>query len=510
MPDHPSTALRADPANGNHRRAALIIIGAALVARLLLAAEFPLIADEAYAVVVSRQPALSYFDHPMLGFGFARLSAWLFGSESSLVVRLPNVLFGAASGWLLFLLTRRAFGSQAAVWAVAWFSVAPFFLVSSGHFAVPDGPLNFFLLLTLWFVFTDLLGDGKPVLWRWLLAGAALGLAVLSKYTAALFGVSAVLVLLASLRGRRLLATPAPWLTGAVAALFLAPIIIWNAQNDWVSLGFQSGRAVGGGFDPLRFLFVQLGQAGFLLPWVWAVAVFVMLRAAIQPRVPAERIFAILALVPVVVFDIIAMFGRETLPHWAMPGFLFSFPLIGLWCADFAERRAGALRGVFAVSAVLVIALGITGVLQARNAAPSRALGLPEGAEFDWTFLDWDALQADFAERGIAGDADAFIVPASWLIGAKAGHALGPEMPIATPLADPRHFAFQHDDRLDARGEGYAITAAWPRGAETAEADLKRSAEAGYRLAGDSWRIAEMRGGRPSFIIIVQPVAPRD
>lgn len=491
-----------------HVRGVLALIILFLAIRLGLSAQLPLIADEAYAVVVSRIPSLSYFDHPLLSFDFARMAAWLFGSEASFIVRLPHVLFGSLSAWLLFAVTRRAFGAAAGFWAVAWYSVAPFFLVSAGHFVVPDGPLNFFLLLTLWLVLPDLLDERRPDWRRWLLAGATLGLAALSKYTAALFGLGAAVVLLTSARGRRILASPGPWAAGIVALLCLAPIVIWNAQNGWASFGFQSGRAIGGGFNPLNFLGVQLGQAGFLLPWTWAIAIYLIARGLFWPRLAAERMFAILAAIPVVLFDIIAMFGREILPHWSMPGFLFAFPLLGFWCASMTAKHPKLIKGTFAASGVLVIALALAAALQIRTAAITRALDLAERSDFDWTFLAWDALRDDFARRGIIGGGDAFIVPGAWLIAGKAGYALGPSVPIAEPLVDPRHFAFQHDSRLNGRMEGYALSAAWPDDADTADADLKRLAQARYRLSGESWRVVQQRGGKPSFVVIVQPVSP--
>ncbi len=509
MPSSHSSEAAATGSENRYERAALIVISVFLAIRLALSAQLPLIADEAYAVVVSRIPSLSYFDHPVLGFGFARAAASLFGSETSFVVRLPHVLLGSASAWLIFLVTRRAFGSAAGFWALAWYSVAPFVFVSSGHFVVPDGPLNFFLLLTLWLVLPDLVEDRKPDLTRWLMTGLALGLALLSKYTAVLFGAGAALLLISNARGRHLLATPAPWAAGMVALLCLAPIVIWNAQNGWASFGFQSGRAVGGDFNPANFLAIQLGQAAFLLPWTWLAAIVLLLRGLVSPRTPAERIFAILAIVPIVVFDVIAMFGREILPHWAMPGFLFAFPLVGAWSARFATRLPRTIRTAWSLSAILLIALALGVVVQAKNAALTRALGLGERADLDWTFLDWEALRDDFTARNVLHDQDSFIVPVSWLAGAKAGYALGPSIPVAEPLADPRHFAFQHDARLDGRTSGYALIAAWPSDADIAEAEIKRLAESRYRLTGDSWRVDKVRGGRPSFVVIVQPVTPR-
>jgi 4-amino-4-deoxy-L-arabinose transferase-like glycosyltransferase len=492
------------PKRSAERRAAVLIL-VFLALRLALSSIFPLIADEAYAVVVSRYPTLSYFDHPPLGFDFARAAAWLFGSEAAFVVRLPHVLLGSASAWLIFLVTRRAFGAEAAFWAVAWYSVAPFFFISSGHFVVPDGPLNFFLLMTLWLVLPDLLEDRKPDTRRWLLAGLTLGAALLSKYTAVLFGVAAFILLLWLPRGRRVLASPGPWIALVIAALCLTPVLIWNIQNGWASFGFQSDRAFGGVLNPANFLAVQLGQAGYLLPWTWAVALFMVARGIIRPRMPAEHIFAVLAALPIALFDVVSILGSEILPHWAMPGFLFAFPLVGLWCSTMRHVLPAAIRRLFAGSAIAVPVLAVLVVLQTNQALLTRALGLPS-VGFDWTILRWDALADDFAQRGILADEQAYLVPASWLVGGKAGYDLGPSLPVASPVTDPRHFAFVDDPRLPGRTKGYAIIAVWPGGSEAGLSDLDKVLAGRYRRNGAPWTVRQNVGGASAFEIVVLPV----
>lgn len=501
----PSAVEESFPKGSAERRAAILIL-VFLVLRLAVSTFFPLIADEAYAVVVSRYPTLSYFDHPPLGFNFARASAWLFGSEASFVVRLPHVLLGSAAAWLLFLVTRRAFGADAAFWAVTWYSVAPFFFISGGHFVIPDGPLNFFLLLTLWLVLPDLIEDRKPHTRRWLLAGLALGAALLSKYTAVLLGGAAFILLLWLPRGRRVLASPGPWLALALAALCLAPVLIWNLQNDWASFGFQSRRAFAGALNPGNFLAVQLGQAGFVLPWTWAIALFTIAIGVIRPRMPAERIFAVLAAVPILLFDAVSVLSTEILPHWSMPGFLFAFPLVGLWCARMRQRLPRAIPRFAMGSAIAVPVLALLAVLQTNQALLTRAAGLP-GVGFDWTVLAWDALARDFEARGILADQNAFLVPASWIAGGKAGYDIGPALPVAAPVADARHFNFMHDPRLPGRTRGYVVAAAWPGDTGPAlELAQMLLARRGYAQAGEPWIVVQQLGGVPAFEIVVVPV----
>lgn len=497
----------AEDRDGAFTRATLVLVLLFLALRLVLAIWLPLIADEAYGVVASRYPTLSYYDHPPLGFGFARAAAWLFGTEAPLAVRLPHVLMGALTAWLIFLVSRRAFGAEAGFWAVGALSVAPFFLASAGMFVVPDGPLNLFALAALWLILPALLGDGPLPARRWLAAGLAFGLALLSKYTAFLFGASALAMLLATPSGRRELARPWPWLAGMVALACLTPVLVWNAQNGWVSFAFQSNRAATGGLHVQNFFLIQLGQAAYLLPWTWAMALFLVVRGLWAGG--AARVFAAFAAPPILVFGAIGFTTSEPLAHWAMPGFLFAFPLLGAWCA----ARRGAWRrvtaAVLAASAVLSGVLTITVAVQAWSAGVTRALGIAVERDFDWTFLAWDTLAEDFEARGILGDPGAFLVPMTWNPAGKAGHALGPGLPVAAPLLDQRHFRFFADPRLAGRTRGYVVQPTWPGDAAEALAFIREHAGARFTEAGEPWTVAQRRAGRTAFEIVVLPVTPR-
>ncbi len=544
----PASLLPVDP---HARRAAALIVGF-LVLRLAVAAVFPFTIDEAYAVVVSRFPTLSYFDHPPLAFDFARLAAWLAGTEARFAVRLPHVLSGALAGWLLFLVTARAFTREAAFWAVAWYSVAPFFFVSAGMFVVPDGPLNLFLLATLWLALPMLIDETPPAraTLRWAGAGVMLALALASKYQAVLFALSAVLILLATRPGRRALATPGPWIAAAIALTGFAPALVWNLENGFASFAFQSARAGEGlALHPGNFALMQLGQMAYLLPGTWAVMLWMALRTLSRQRVPHERLFAVIALVPVAVFDAIALVSKGNLPHWPMSGFLFAFPLAGLWTAQNLARLPRAIPRAFKLSAIAVPLLAFAVAAQAHWAVFTRPFfdAAPKG-DLDWQTIDWTALRADFAARGILVDGAAtagvvrpargaslflplkgevaakrpegsepdtirtaalasappsFLVARSWSEAAKAGWALGPAIPLAEPLNDPRHFGFMTDPRLGEATRGYAVMAARPGEGVDALTRLKMLVFARYTPTGEEWIVTQTRAGFVSFEMAV-------
>ena len=79
----------------------------------------------------------------------------------------------------------------------------------------------------------------------WIAAGVVVGLALLSKYTAALLAPALLVLVLLDGELRRELRTPWPWLGGAVAILVFLPNLLWNASHGWVAILFQMRHGLG-------------------------------------------------------------------------------------------------------------------------------------------------------------------------------------------------------------------------------------------------------------------------
>ncbi len=491
----------------------IILVLAFLILRIGLAAEIPLSIDESYAVVVSRSHSLSYFDHPPIGFALARFMADLTGCECRLFVRLPYVVLGSLSALLVFDLTRDAYGSVAAVWAAAWYTVAPFFFISAGHFVVPDGPLDFCLLVSAWAVAPVLLGGKRRfALLRWIVAGAALGLALLSKYQAGLFCVSALLILLTTKSGRGELRTRGPWVAVAIAALALVPVFVWNMEHGWASFVFQSARGMAADgylLHPGNLAVTLLGQVGYVWP-VWFVATACMWRGVGGGSSAPDRFFALTSVVPVAFFDIIALFSAHSLPHWSMSGFLFAFPLVGQWCSRFSDRGAAWLKASVACSMIVIPLLAAGFALQARAGVFTR-LFYDRAPKFDvnWQIIDWSAL-ADQADGGGFEDADAYVVASNWMQAARIGYALGPDVPIEVFPGDPRHFQYMDDKRLTTRRNGFFV-GALKFGKEAAcEKTYRDGLRGRFVVTGASRTITQRIAGFPVFDILILPIKRSD
>lgn len=487
----------------------ILLVLAFLVLRVGLAAEIPLSIDEAYAIVVSRSHSLSYFDHPPIGFALARFVADLTGCECRLFVRLPYVVLGSLSALLLFDLTRYAYGVAAALWATAWYTVAPFFFISAGHFVVPDGPLDFFLLASAWAVAPMLLGGTRRfALLRWIVAGVALGLALLSKYQATLFCVSALLVLLTTKSGRSELRTLGPWVAASLAVLALVPVLVWNMDHGWASFGFQFARGMvtnGHILHPENLALTLLGQVGYVWPPVWLVATGCIWRGVRGRSSATDRFFGLISVVPVVFFDLIALFSAHSLPHWSMSGFLFAFPLVGQWCSRFSERKPGVLKASFACAAIVVPLLATGFALQAKTAVFTR-LFYDRAPNFDvnWQIIDWTALTDK--DGNALKDANAYVVASNWMQAARIALALGPDVPIEVLPADPRHFQYLADKRLNARGNGFFVGALRFDDEAVHEKAYRDSLDGPFVVNGPPRHITQSIAGFPVFDILILPI----
>lgn len=431
---------------------ALAIIGAFLACQLGIAAVLGFAVDESYAVASARDLSLSYFDHPPLHYWIAHAFMPLLGDGRAL--RLPFIVLFAGSTWLLYRLTCRLFSAWAGVWAALAFNLSFFFTVSAGGWIVPDGPLIFCLLaaaLTLANAFFPAAAAPSP--WRtWIPAGIWLGLAGLSKYHAVLFALSLLLYLLSVPERRRVLLHPAPWAGAFVALAMFTPVLIWNAQHDWVSFIFQGGR----GFAYLsqdaaqsarhvgNVLVNAAGQAAWISPWIVVPLVLAAWQALRAGRRREQSWYCLcLGLPTILFFTIIPLWGRQGLPHWPMSGWLMLYPLLG----DYLERAASrqwprrwaiSSAALFAALALIIVGHAATGFGKLVVPEAFRR-GDPTLEAFEWTPLRRELAARNYLERK-----NLFVVAPNWIDAGRIDQALGGALPVVA-FADARNFASRDD-----------------------------------------------------------------
>jgi 4-amino-4-deoxy-L-arabinose transferase-like glycosyltransferase len=309
-------------------------------------------------------------------------------------------------------------GERAGFWAALAFNLAPVMGVTSGSWVLPDGPLVAALLGVAWFAL-------QPGSWRsWIGLGVCAGLAMLSKYTAVLPLAGLAAFFLVDRTQRIWLRRPHPYVAVLVALVVFSPVVIWNAGNGWASLAFQGGRAAASRLNVFGPVVTLAGEALFLLPWIWAGLMLVLWRGwrAVDMRV---RLLCWMAWPAIVLFAVVSLWSRQVLFHWATPGYLMLFPLLGAYLADrdWAPRVAKITVGVLALAMLLVT-------------SEVRLPWAPLPANTTLALRDWHALRPALLATGLP------VAATSWSDAGKAGIGLGPDVPIYCLNVDAREFRF--------------------------------------------------------------------
>jgi 4-amino-4-deoxy-L-arabinose transferase-like glycosyltransferase len=238
----------------------------ALVAlRLVAAAWTPLTFDEAYYWMWSQHLAFSYYDHPPMVALVIRAGTMIAG-DTEFGVRLVSILLALPMSYAIYRAAEILFGNVRVAASAAILLNVTLMAAVGTLIVTPDSPLLVASSFVLFFL-AKVLDTGRGQ-W-WLAVGAAVGAALLSKYTALFFGAAILIWLLAVPTQRRWLLTPWPYLGGLLAFAIFTPVILWNAEHQWVSFIKQMGRARMEDFRPTFIAELVPTQVAFATPLVF-------------------------------------------------------------------------------------------------------------------------------------------------------------------------------------------------------------------------------------------------
>ncbi|MFT7463742.1 MAG: 4-amino-4-deoxy-L-arabinose transferase-like glycosyltransferase [Pseudohongiellaceae bacterium] len=345
-----------------------------LVLRLLAAAQLDLFGDEAFYWQCSQNMAWGYADHPFMTALLVRAGSTFFG-PSTLAMRAPFLALGGATTVLLLCLGRRLLCQQEALRGATFSLLLPALALST-FMALPDVPLMFFELAGLVACQRAVEVDATPkqrLCW-WTLAGFCAALALSTHARGALLPVAVGLWLLSCPRGRRQLATVAPWWGLACAMVGLVPSLLFNMEHDFAQWRYQlSDRHGALAADPGQLLDHLAEQAAVVTPLLYVALLACLVEALKRARRGDDRwgLVACFSLAHLGVFFLASPFSdrAHTSLHWPLPGYLplcLLLPcVLGRWARGALVWRflgGASWRLAALVVAVLVVDLG-TGVL---------------------------------------------------------------------------------------------------------------------------------------------------
>ena len=306
-------------------------------------AALPFHPDEAYYWLWSKKLDWGYYDHPPAVAYLLRLFS--FFGDSPFAVRLASLSCLLLTFFYLWRLTAAAWDEKVANCATVFFCFLPLAHVGAS-FVTIDSPLFACWAMALFYGQRALENGGTL---DYVLAGAALGFALLSKYT----GVLLVPVLaLPLLRRPSRLLSPKPWLALSLAFLVFVPVIVWNARHGWASFAFQWEHGTGSDYvlEPKAFLEFVTGYLLLVATPLTAFLAFpgMCLRGNRFANSARELIFLNL-LVVLLFFGWKSLFEKMEV-NWYGPAIFGTLPYAAFAVVKLGYRRSGiaslALMGI--------------------------------------------------------------------------------------------------------------------------------------------------------------------
>jgi len=507
---------------GRIRKTFLLLLGAVFCFRLWFSGTLPLSGDEAYHWEWSRHPAWGYYDHPGLTAYLILFFTRLLGRSTEWTVRLPALamLTGTALvayAWARRVARERQKGTEAAeragLLAGVLVLIAPVFAVFAVYIST-DPPAIFFNTLSL-YLLRRALDDGG---WAdWLAAGAAVGLALLSKFLSFLMFPAVLLFVLCSPPDRRWWRRPQPYAAALCALAVLAPFLWWNATHDWATFKFNFVyRQTARGFSPALAAEFVAGQALALSPLLFGGALAGLWKAAQGWRRNGDRdgLYAALsALIPLGYFLCVAWQRRVGL-HWPASGWAPALVWLGVqWAEPPPSPRARRWRRA-ALATALLLTIGLhaavhlpPGWLQRQwsyGGSPRRINTGLQAERFGWRELGREVerrraeLAAARAARGLsaagAAEGGVFVMAAEY--GLAAGVAFYTPSQLPTHLWSARRTHGENyrfwDDYPRLRGCDAIYVSKKEAQAEAARAALRER----FREVGEVERFPVFAAGR--------------
>jgi len=231
--------------------------------------------DEAYQWLWSKHLALSYFSKPpMIAYvQFLGTSIW---GDNAFGVRFFSPVIGAILSLAMLRFFAREVNARTGFFLLLILTAAP--LVAVGSILMTVDPLSVLFwaaaMLAGWRAVRE---NARTQDWLWV--GLWMGLGFLSKYTGLFQWLCWVVFFGLWKPARRQLRRPGPYLALLVNVLCALPVLLWNGQHGWATLGHVASDAKVGEASRIltpEFLGVEMGVLNpvFFVAMVWAAIAF--------------------------------------------------------------------------------------------------------------------------------------------------------------------------------------------------------------------------------------------
>ena len=325
------------------------VLLATLAIKFIIAYIIPMSGDEAYFIVWAKHPDFGFYDHPPMVGWILQLLLYLGSSE--VILRLPAILLSTLVGIGIYQLLKPHDETKAALVAIL-FMISPLNILNV--LVTTDTPLVLFVFLSAAALFKAL--QKNSMAWYGL-SGALFGMAFLSKYFAALLGISYLAYLIFSDRSKQ---KTQGFILLFVAALPFALLnLYWNYTHCWDNVLFNFYTRNEGEQLSLGKVAIFLGTQIYLMTPPVIYYLFKH-RARFGQKIEHGhfKLFAYAFLLPMAAFAILSL--KKTIGlHWVLAFYPFLYLLLHLFLSRdelFKSLKFMAWLSAAHLAAIAVIA----------------------------------------------------------------------------------------------------------------------------------------------------------
>ena len=313
----------------------------------LQASLIPLVQDEAYYTLWSRDLDWGYYDHPPMIAWWIAAGRAVFG-ETELAVRLISVLAISSLGIMGAAVAYIHGSDERSARIAALFTNGTVAVFGLGFVATPDAPSAFFWMLAVLAALKATQRDGNRSWMWWVILGASAGAGVISKLTGLFLGVGLVAWLLGTVAGRRWLRRPEPWISGLIAFTVITPYLTWNYSVDWLGFERQLGRVRSNGFTPNNI-------AGYLA--LVPLVVSPMIAWAAARSIKSAKTILLLLNLPVLAYFLWHSTHAQVQGNWLIPLCAPLAAIAAIHTFNWGARRIYLATGVGPLIVSVLLAL---------------------------------------------------------------------------------------------------------------------------------------------------------
>ena len=249
------------------------------------------------------------------------------GGQSEAVLEVGSQLVTLSILTLVYAGTFFLYGRNAALMTLLILCSMPYFTLGSIFLHITQ-PFLIFWILSLFLLIRY---HSQPEKKWLLLIGIVAGFGALSKYIMLLFYIGLFLHLLLYRKIRREMLNPWLYYAGILSLVIFIPVIIWNAQHDWISFRWQLEKGTTGSDFGENTLAFTIGHLILFSP-MWALfgAVSIWwLRDRLTEGKQAESVITVLSMFPLLFFTLMSLKGTISDPHWANLAYIGIAILLG-------------------------------------------------------------------------------------------------------------------------------------------------------------------------------------